>query len=126
MASAHVALSHSRCAALRIEGELASSNKPVDPHCEHERPIPAVAQDHRSFLAQRACGSSLWAASAARGIGSLDIGTEGCFKRTIWPADDLGLRELCGHGGFRPRQRAARLVCTRSAFFCFGPDEQTD
>ena len=111
---------HAGLPVLRARSLGASSDECPAPCGFGDAAVSAAAGDDLGLLAQRVCGGGLCRASAARGIGGLDHGAEGCAERAVLSADAVGLCLVCA-----PAWGAGEIP-SRDRFIRRGTDVQGD
>src|ERR1035438_10321961 len=90
LASGDVVVAHGGCAMLRSQSRRASPDERAASGGQLGAPVPPAAALDGCSLAQRLRRGLVCPAPLARGISSLDCGTQGCSQRVLLHAHALG------------------------------------
>ncbi len=125
LASANVALAHTRLRDLRVEASWTPSHEPAAAHRQLRAGVSRPEPYDPRNLAKRGCGSVICLASVACGIRGVGGRTEGCVERVFLAADTGGVHKVRRRvQGPNPRAKIQCLVRGGVAFFRAGFDEQ--
>src|SRR5215470_5511639 len=87
LASTHLAYAYARLSTVRTESWWPPLHERVPTYDQCGVPVLRTSTDDRSPLAQCFCSNTLCDSSAARGVGRLDCGAQGCVECCFFHAD---------------------------------------